>query len=158
MAVTAGTHHYVLTAAWPSAPGQVAAISTFIDARKCYIDEFAVFDDEPTGRFFVRCVFHTTAGGAVALAEMRDEFAQIAERFGTDWAIHDTAVRPRVLIMVSKFDHCLNDLLYRWRINELRIDIPMIVSNHRDLEPVAQAHGIAYRYLPVTKSSVSELW
>ena len=66
------------------------------------------------------------------------------------WAIHDTTERPRVLILVSKLDHCLNDLLYRWRIGELKMDVRAIVSNHPDLKPIADAHGLDYHHLPVT--------
>lgn len=143
------TRKFVLTLACPSGPGQVAAISAFLDGLGCYIDELAVFDDDLSRRFFVRCVAHS-ADAPLALARIRREFAPVAERFAMAWMIHDIATRPRVLLMVSKFDHCLNDLLYRWRIGELSMDITAIVSNHPNLKPIADAHNLVYHHLPVT--------
>jgi formyltetrahydrofolate deformylase len=104
---------HLLTVAWPSAAGQVAAISGFLDLRGCYIVEFAQFDDELAHRFFARVVYRTDPAWTPSLARMRDAFQSTAAHFGPDWEMHDLATRPRVLIMVSKFDHCLNDLLYR---------------------------------------------
>ena len=143
-------NRFVLTLDCPSAPGQVAAVSAFLDRLGCYIEELSVFDDDLSQRFFVRCVYHGPAGRADLLPQMRQEFVPVAERFGMQWAIHDTTERPRVLILVSKFDHCLNDLLYRWRIGELKMDVRAIVSNHPDLKPIADAHGLDYHHLPVT--------
>lgn len=141
---------YILTLSCASAAGQVAAVTGFLEARNCYIDEISVFDDSINQAFFMRCVFHADSGDMLPLSQMRDDFDAIGARFGMTWAIHDTAVRPRVLIMVSKFDHCINDLIYRWRIGELKIDIVAVVSNHPDLEHLAQAHGLAFHHLPVT--------
>lgn len=141
---------YILTLSCASAAGQVAAVTGFLEARNCYIDEISVFDDSINQAFFMRCVFHADSGDMLPLSQMRDDFEAIGGRFGMTWAIHDTAVRPRVLIMVSKFDHCINDLIYRWRIGELKIDIVAVVSNHPDLEHLAQAHGLPFHHLPVT--------
>jgi formyltetrahydrofolate deformylase len=143
-------NRFILTFDCPSAPGQVAAISAFLDRLGCYIEELSVFDDDLSHRFFVRCVAHTAADSPLPLARLRQEFAPVAERFAMAWAIHDTAERPRVLILVSKFDHCLNDLLYRWRIGELKMDVTAVVSNHPDLKPIADAHGLDYHHVPVT--------
>ena len=82
--------------------------------------------------------------------QVRRDFAGVAERFAMQWAIDDLAVKPRALIMVSRFGHCLNDLLYRWRIGALPIEIAAIVSNHRDWYQLAAAHDIPYHHLPVT--------
>jgi formyltetrahydrofolate deformylase len=141
---------YILTMSCTGAPGQVAAIAGFLEARGCYIDDISVFDDKMNKTFFARCVFHDAAGGTLPLEQMRADFGDIGERFAMQWAMYDPATRPRVLIMVSKLDHCLNDLLYRWRIGELKIDIAAIVSNHPDLRELAANHGIAYHHLPVT--------
>ena len=143
-------NRFILTFDCPSAPGQVAAISAFLDRLGCYIEELSVFDDDLSHRFFVRCVAHTAADSPLPLTRLRQEFAPVAERFAMAWAIHDTAERPRVLILVSKFDHCLNDLLYRWRIGELKMDVTAVVSNHPDLKPIADAHGLDYHHVPVT--------
>jgi formyltetrahydrofolate deformylase len=144
----------ILTVACPSKRGQIAAISAFLDERLCYISEFAQFDDEESGRFLMRCLFRTDRNGTPGLDRLRDEFAAgPATRFPMEWAIHDAAARPRVLIMVSRFDHCLNDLLYRRRTGELRMDVTAVVSNRPDLEPLARWHGVPFLHLPVTPAT-----
>ncbi|EDZ99285.1 formyltetrahydrofolate deformylase [Burkholderia sp. H160] len=141
----------VLTVACPSAAGQVAAIAGFLEQHRCYVDELNVFDDDLSERFFVRCVFHhVDRDDALQFATLKQEFAPIAERFRMTWAIHDLASRPKVLIMVSKLEHCLADLLFRWRMGELKMDIVGIGSNHRDLEPLARQHGLPFHHLPIT--------
>ena len=75
-------------------------------------------------------------------------FTPVAAEFGMEWELHDTAVQPRVLIMVSKAGHCLNDLLYRRAAESLRIDVPLVVGNHPDLAPLAAAHGVAFEHVP----------
>lgn len=147
---------YLLTAAWLSAAGQVAAISGFLDARGCYIVEFAQFDDELSRRFFARVLYRTDPARIPPLAEMRAAFQPTADRFGADWDMHDVAVRRRVLIMVSKFDHCLNDLLYRHRIGDLAMEITAVVSNHPDLQALVAWHGLRFIHLPITPSSKVE--
>lgn len=141
---------YILTLSCASSAGQVAAVTSFLEARGCYIDEIAAFDDKLKEQFFARCMFHQVGGAALTLDALRADFAAIGTRFDMEWAIHDAAARPRVLIMVSKLDHCLNDILYRWRLNELRIDIVAVVSNHPDHAAVAAAHGIPFHHLPVS--------
>jgi formyltetrahydrofolate deformylase len=141
---------YILTLSCASSAGQVAAVTGFLEARGCYIDEIAAFDDKLEQQFFARCVFHQVAGTALTLESLRRDFAAVGTRFAMEWAIHDASTRPRVLIMVSKLDHCLNDILYRWRLDELKIDIVAVVSNHPDHAPIAAAHGIPFHHLPVT--------
>ncbi|NMG31169.1 formyltetrahydrofolate deformylase [Aromatoleum evansii] len=147
---------WTLTVSVPSAAGQVAAISGFLDRQGCYINEYSCFDDELNDRFFVRCVFSHETEGAIDVATLRREFAPLAERFGMDWAMHALCERPKVLIMVSKLDHCLRDLLYRWRIGELPIDIVAVVSNHPDLEHLAVAEGLPFHHLPVTAETKAQ--
>lgn len=144
---------WVLTVACPSARSQVAAISGFLDLQNCYISEFSCFDDDLSGRFFVRCVFRPEAAGELVARTLRHEFTPLAERFGMEWAMHELRERPKVLIMVSKLDHCLRDLLYRWRIGELPIDIVAIVSNHPDLQFLAVADGLPFHHLPVSEAT-----
>ena len=147
-------HHaestYILTLSCASSAGQVAAVTAFLEQRGCYIDDIAAYDDKLEQRFFARFVFHPTSSAGLALEELRAGFAPIGARFDMDWSIAASAERPRVLIMVSKLDHCLNDLLYRWRLGELKIDIVAVVSNHPDLRPLAAAHDIPFHHLPVT--------
>ncbi|WP_233854793.1 formyltetrahydrofolate deformylase [Paraburkholderia sp. HD33-4] len=141
----------VLTVACPSAAGQVAAVAGFLERHRCYVDELTVFDDELSERFFVRCVFHhVDRDDELHFDTLKREFAPIAERFRMTWAIHNLSIRPKVLIMVSKLEHCLADLLFRWRMGELQMDIVGIGSNHRDLEPLARQHGLPFHHLPIT--------
>jgi formyltetrahydrofolate deformylase len=144
---------WTLTVACPSAAGQVAAISSFLDSQGCYISEFSCFDDELSGRFFVRCVFRANSSAKCVPEAIRDGFAPVAARFGMAWAMHDVRERAKVVIMVSKLDHCLRDLLYRWRIGELAIDIVGVVSNHPDLRFLAEADGLPFHHLPVTEAT-----
>jgi formyltetrahydrofolate deformylase len=141
---------YILTLSCASAPGQVAAVTAFLEAHGCYIDEISAFDDKLSQSFFARFVFHAVNGIDLPLDRMREDFQEISRRFGMDWSMTAVATRPRVLIMVSKLDHCLNDLIYRWRMGELKMDITAVVSNHPDLEPIAAANGIAFHHLPIT--------
>lgn len=140
----------ILTFSCASAPGQVAAVTAFLEAHGCYIDEISAFDDKLSQSFFVRCVFHAANDVHLPLDRMHEDFDAISRRFGMDWSMIAAATRPRVLIMVSRLDHCLNDLIYRWRMGELKMDIAAVVSNHPDLEPVAAANGIAFHHLPIT--------
>ncbi|SAL77256.1 formyltetrahydrofolate deformylase [Caballeronia peredens] len=151
MAADSRFDQLVLTVSCPSAAGQVAAIVSFLERHHGYIDEFTVFDDDLSERFFVRCVFHAArADEALDPAMLKREFEPIAARFSMTWAMHDLAVRPKVLIMVSKLEHCLADLLFRWRMGELQMDIVGIGSNHADLAPLAEQHGLRFHHLPVT--------
>ncbi|RQR65124.1 formyltetrahydrofolate deformylase [Burkholderia sp. Bp9126] len=140
---------FVLTLSCPSAAGQVAAVVGFLDRHRCYVDALNVFDDDLSNRFFVRCVFHPT-DETLHIDALRREFAPIAAGFDMQWAIHDVNARPKVLIMVSKLEHCLADLLFRWRMGELKMDIVGIVSNHPDFEPLAAQHGLPFRHFPIT--------
>ena len=152
------SHQFVLTLACPSAAGQVAAVVALLDKHGGYIDELTVFDDDLSERFFMRCVFHGTqahdsvqgCGAPLDLVALKSEFAPIAAGFDMTWAIHDANVRPKVLLMVSKLEHCLADLLFRWRMGELKMDIVGIASNHTTLEPMAVQHGLPFHYLPLT--------
>ena len=153
MTISTPDTKFILTLSCSSAAGQVAAVTGFLEERGCYIDEIAAFDDKLEQSFFARCVFHRACGDALGLEAMRRDFSVISERFGMQWSITDAAVRPRILIMVSRFDHCLNDLIYRWRIGELKIDIAAIVSNHPDLAPIAHAHAIPFHHLPMTAAT-----
>ncbi|AOJ83263.1 formyltetrahydrofolate deformylase [Burkholderia savannae] len=148
---------FVLTLSCPSAAGQVAAVVGLLDRHRCYVDELTVFDDDLSERFFVRCVFHATGDvDSLRIDALRREFEPIAARFRMQWAIHDVAARPKVLIMVSKLEHCLADLLFRWKMGEPKMDIVGIVSNHSDLEPLAAQHGLPFRHFPITADTKAQ--
>ncbi|CAL8981644.1 formyltetrahydrofolate deformylase [Rhodoplanes serenus] len=149
------TNTYVLSLSCADTTGIVAAVTGYLSGLGIFITESANFGDPETGGFFQRTVFRTTPGQP-SIAEIEAGFRDIAHRFGMRYRFHDTAVKPRVLIMVSKFDHCLNDLLYRYRTGSLPIDIPAVVSNHPDLARVVEWHGIPYHFLPVTKDTKAE--
>src|SRR5271168_86303 len=144
---------HILTATCASRMGTTATVAGFIAAHRLYIMEMQQFDDVLTKRFFVRVVFCGVSGEAMDLARLRVDFLTVATAEQMQWAIHDGAHRGRVLIMVSKLDHCLEDLLYRQRTGELNMEISAIVSNHPDMEPVARRHGIAYYLMPVNSDT-----
>jgi formyltetrahydrofolate deformylase len=142
------TDHMILTIACPDRHGIVAAVSGLLAETGAFITESTHFGDPDTGRFFMRTVFRVDGGQRrTAVAEA---FAPIGARFAMDWELHDAAHRPNVVILVSKFGHCLNDLLYRYRTGDLPIRIPAIVSNHPDFASLAEWHGIPFHHLPVT--------
>jgi len=156
MPATDRPQQFALTLSCPSAAGPVAAVVGFLDRHHCYIDELTVFDDDISTRFFVRCVFHGVASApeaALQIDALRREFRPIAADFDMNWAMHDLDTRPKVLIMVSKLEHCLADLLFRWRMGELKMDIVGIASNHPDFAPLAEQHGLPFHHFPITAES-----
>lgn len=151
-----GKPHYILKASCASRMGTVAAVSGFLASRKCYITDMQQFDDVLTGRFFTRVSFYADAQHTPSLDGLRQEFTEVATKEAMEWSIFDGERRPRVLIMVSKFDHCLVDLLYRHRRGELKMDITAVVSNHPDLRDLVQSHGLTYIHLPITAQTKPE--
>ncbi len=143
---------YILKLCCADRIGIVAAVAGFLAQQDCNILESSHFDDELTGRFFMRTVF-AAGDGSPPHEHLAAAFVAIAKRFRMEWAVHDAEARPKVLILVSKFDHCLNDLLYRYRTGTIAMEIPAIVSNHPDLKPLADFHGIAFHHLPVTSET-----
>lgn len=146
-------HPFVLAASCASRMGTTARITSFLAGRRFYIVEMQQFDDTISQRFFIRVTFCGVSGEAVDLAKLRAEFQEIAELEQMTWRIHDSQERTRVLIMVSNYDHCLEDLLYRHRMGELKMDITAIVSNHVTLQPTAAQHRIPYFHLPITPAT-----
>ncbi len=146
---------YIFTITCPDRKGIVAAVAGFLADHDCFITESTHFGDPISHRFFMRTVFRP---GPLTppIAEATQRFSRVAERFEMVWGIHDARRKERVLIMVSRFDHCLNDLLYRYRTGDLRIEIPAIVSNHPDLELLADWHGVPFHHLPVAPESKAE--
>ncbi|MFD1932558.1 MULTISPECIES: formyltetrahydrofolate deformylase [Nonomuraea] len=137
---------YVLTLSCPDRPGVVAAVSGLLARSGCNITESQQFGDQDAERFFMRVQFRA----ALPHDELAAAFAALAPEFGMEIKLRDLSVKPRVLILVSKFGHCLNDLLYRVRSGLLDIEIVAVASNHPDLRPLTQSYGIDYHHLPVT--------
>jgi formyltetrahydrofolate deformylase len=148
------TGRFVLTLACPDRKGIVAAVSRFLVEQDCNILDSAQFGDPENGRFFLRMVFH--AERPADAMRLREAFRPIANTFDMQASLHAVDRKVRTLVLVSKFGHCLVDLLYRNRIGALPIEIAKIVSNHRDLEDVAAAHGVPFVYLPVDKGNKSQ--
>lgn len=146
---------HILTISCPDSLGIVAAVSGFMTDHAAFITESSHFGDPVSKRFFMRTVF-TTGDYTPPVEEFAKRFSRIAERFQMVWGLHDADRKERVLILVSKFDHCLNDLLYRYRTGELSIDIPAIISNHPDLEHLAQWHEIPFIHLPTTSDTKTD--
>jgi formyltetrahydrofolate deformylase len=138
---------FILTLSGPDRMGIVAAVASFLLDHECNILESAQFGDPATRQFFMRVSFDSN--GLTTAEELNGAFDRVGEKFSLQWAVYDTAIKPRVLIMVSKFGHCLNDLLYRHRIGALAVEIPAIVSNHRDFYRLAAQADIPFHYLPV---------
>ena len=143
---------YVLKISCPAASGIVAAVSSCLAGNDCYISEMAQYDDEITGRFFSRIVFRFNEGQG-DLALLKEKFAEVAAQFSMKANFYEKKNPMKVLIMVSKFDHCLLNLLYRHHKGELDFQITAIVSNHLDLRAIAEREGIRFIYLPVTKDT-----
>ncbi|MBD9374638.1 formyltetrahydrofolate deformylase [Rhizobium sp. ARZ01] len=142
---------YVLTVSCQSTRGIVAAITTYLAEKGCYITDSSQFDDLETGLFFMRLSFISQEGASEG--EIREGFQPVAKTFAMDWQIHDSEERMKVLLMVSRFGHCLNDLLYRWKIGALPIDIVGVVSNHFDYQKVVVNHDIPFHHIKVTKEN-----
>ena len=139
---------YVLTLSCPDRVGIVHAVAAYLHQAGCNVLDSQQFGDRTAGRFFMRVHVETVPGTAATQESLHGGFTPVAAEFGMEWELHDTAVQPRVLIMVSKAGHCLNDLLYRRAAESLRIDVPLVVGNHPDLAPLATAHGVAFEHVP----------
>jgi len=138
----------VLTLSCPQRSGIVHAVSRFLVERDFDITEHQQFDDTVDGRLFLRTAF-TTGGQETDAEALTAAFAPVAAEFGMDYTFHDST-RPKVLVMVSKFGHCLNDLIFRWQSGSLAADLVAVVSNHQDLAPMAAAAGLPFIHVPVT--------
>jgi formyltetrahydrofolate deformylase len=138
---------YVLTVSCPDRTGIVAAVTGFIAAHGGWVAEAAQHSDLGSGRFFQRIevLAESLPFGPDGFA---DRFATLAEELQLDWQLHDTDVPRRVVLLASREDHCVADLLHRWRSGELVCEVPLVVSNHRDLGPLVEWHGIEFRHIP----------
>lgn len=140
---------YILRCQCPDTLGIVARVSGFLADRHLSIIESADFGDPETGQFFIRVEFSPTENGFRRRA-FETDFASLAQDLQMEWSLTDADIAPRVLILVSKFDHCLHDLLYRKRKGDLHMEVPAIVSNHMESAWHAERHGIPYRHIPAT--------
>ena len=140
---------YVLKFSCPDKMGIVAAVANFFAQQDCNILESAQFDDESTNHFFMRTAYGS-GPNTPDLERLSASFTRIPAQFSMTCSIHDQATKPKVLILVSKPGHCLNDLLYRATTGALNINVVGIVSNHLDQRSLAEFHNLDYHYLPIT--------
>ncbi|MGQ4484635.1 formyltetrahydrofolate deformylase [Streptomyces sp. 372A] len=142
---------YVLTLSCPDKQGIVHAVSSYLFMTGCNIEDSQQFGDHDTGLFFMRV--HFSAGTPVTVDKLRASFAAIGDSFAMDWQIHRASERMRIVLMVSKFGHCLNDLLFRSRIGALPVEIAAVVSNHPDFAELVASYGVPFRHIPVTRDN-----
>ena len=135
--------------------GVVAAVSSFLAERDCYICALEQFDDESTNKFFMRAVFRRQSKSP-NIDVITEEFSTIAQDFGMEWKFHKPSLAVKTIILVSKYDHCLNDLLYRKQKGEMNMEITAVVSNHQDLRPMVEREVIRFIHLPITAKTKSQ--
>lgn len=140
----------ILTLSAADKPGIVATVATFLANSGFTIRDSQQFGDDDSGMFFMRVCASPTHGSGPGLDALRASFAPLASEAGLAWTMFDAARRHRLLVMVSKQDHCLNDLLYRVRTGALKADIVAVVSNHEDLRSLVEWHGIPFHHVAVT--------
>ncbi|HEX5560015.1 MAG TPA: formyltetrahydrofolate deformylase [Nocardioidaceae bacterium] len=149
---------FVLTLLCPDRPGLVHAVTGLLVEQHANILESQQFDDLAEDRFFMRVKFAVDSASPVPelLETLRSAFAGVAERFSMTWELWDATAPYRTLILVSKFSHCLNDLLFRWSRDALQIDVAGVVSNHLDCEAMVKSYGVPYHHIPVTPETKAD--
>ncbi len=141
---------FTLTLDCPDGPGLVAAVSGFLASHSCNILESQQFNDREDAQFFMRVRFEALPG-APDEADLKAAFAPLAEKFAMRWQVRSSAKPRKVLILVSKFDHCLEDMLYKVRVGELKMDVVAIASNHpQDRSRPSLVGDIPWHHLPIT--------
>ncbi|MFC7489618.1 MULTISPECIES: formyltetrahydrofolate deformylase [unclassified Knoellia] len=145
----------VLTLSCPDRPGIVAAVAQRLFEHRGNIEESQQFSDHRTGRYFMRVRFATPADG-LDLDQWRAQIGSVAAEFDMTWELRPALTAYRTLVMVSRFGHVLNDLLFRWKSGQVNADIVAIVSNHTDLQPMARSYGIPFHHIPVTRETKAE--
>ena len=146
---------FLLTLSCPDRTGLVYAVTRWLSDENANILSSQQFDAVATGRFFMRVEF-VVPGESASTDALRSRFTPLAESFVMDWQLHSSQDKYRLLLMVSKLGHCLNDLLFRHSIGALNAEIPAIVSNHPDFAELAALHGIPYHHIPVTPQTKPE--
>lgn len=145
---------HILTLSCPDRTGIVYRVSGLLFKLGCNILDSQQFGDDESGRFFLRV--HFDLPSAVEVDSLREQFTEVAEGLGMEWQIHDARRKSRLLIMVSKQGHCLNDLLFRVQSGQLHAEIAAIVSNHNDYAGLAASYRIPFHHLPVTPDTKTQ--
>ncbi|GAB3511575.1 formyltetrahydrofolate deformylase [Pseudoxanthomonas daejeonensis] len=144
-------HEHILALSCPDRTGIVYRVTGLLFGQGCNILDAQQYGDEETGRFFLRVHFDLPA--ADALPALHERFGTLADEFGMDWQVHDARRRARLLVLVSRQGHCLNDLLFRAHSRQLRVDIAAVASNHEDFAALSASYGVPFLHLPVEASS-----
>ena len=150
------SRHHILTFTCAQRVGIVHAITGVLVAHGGDIVDLRQFDDQITGRFFFRATFALDDAGEAVLGGLRADFTALSAQLDADWSVRPECARVRTLVMVSRFEHCLNDLLFRTRIGEIPADIVAVVSNHPDHRQLVEWHGIPFFHIPVTAATKPE--
>jgi formyltetrahydrofolate deformylase len=144
---------YILTIQCPDTIGIVAAVSTYLANHNAFITESAHYGDPDTGRFFMRTVFRSGSGDTLSQSALSEGFTDLAQRFDMHWALVDSSKKMKAVIAVSKFGHCLNNVLHRVQIGAIPLEVTAVVSNHETFRTLVEWHEIPFHYLPVTKDT-----
>ncbi len=155
MSSEAAGAQYVLTISCPDRPGIVHAVTGILAQRGGNIVESQQFEDAAAGQFFMRMAF-TISASETTIEKLREDFDETAGNFGMTWDLWNARNPYRTLILVSKFGHCLNDMLFRWSRGALQIDIAGVISNHEDLRALTESYGLAFHYIPVTPENKAD--
>lgn len=153
LAATTQPQRLVLTLSCPDRPGIVADVTTFLAAHKYNVEEASQFEDREEKRFFMRTELAPVNASALPLDQLRSEFAKLADKDAMNWQLRDLAVRPRVVLAVSRYGHCLNALLHKWKEGTLPVDIVAVVANHNDLRDQVEWYNVPFHYLPISKET-----
>jgi formyltetrahydrofolate deformylase len=139
---------HILTLSCPDTTGIVYRVTGLLFDAGCNILDAQQFGDDESGRFFLRV--HFDLPEAIAADALRARFAPLADAFAMEWQIHDARRKARLMVLVSKQGHCLNDLLFRVHSRQLPVEIACVASNHDDFAALAQSYGVAFHHLPVS--------
>lgn len=141
------TKQFLLIFTCPDTYGIIANITTFLSEQKAFICELSEFGDPTTARFFLRCLIKFPKD--IDLVSLSTRFSSIAQKFKAVWKFIEPSHKPKTLILVSKFSHCLNDLLYRYQSNRLSMELEAVISNHTDLEHMVRAYNVPFHHFPI---------
>lgn len=142
---------HILCLSCDDKPGIVAAVAGALRDHDCNIEESGQFNDHCSGKFFMRVVFNPK--NKKSLSDFQNTFETIVDQFFMVWNICNTEEKTKTIVMVSKFDHCLNDVLYKWRTGALPIEITGVISNHKEVKDLVKHHGLPFHYCPVTPNT-----
>jgi len=154
--MTSSADCYVLTIRCPDTVGIVAAVSTYLSDHKAFIKESSHFGDPDTGHFFMRTVFRSASGDDLHQVAIVNGFGDLAKEFAMDWELYDSSQKVKTVIAVSRFGHCLNDLLHRVQIGAIPIDVVAVISNHETFRGLVEWHNIPFHYFPVSPETRSK--